>query len=241
MSARTTLPLLWPAVEQRGQRDRPAQGEGTDALGAAELVAADADQVSAGAELGDIEPWDGLNSVSVHYSPGGTPPDQTGDLGHGLDRPYLAVDQLDRHDGHGLVEGGGQGAQVDDAVVPHSDHPDRHPYRTLCRPGGVEHGVVLYGAHHYRPRCRLRPSEYGEVVRFGAIGREDHIPGSGAEDAGHLVTAPRRRPGAPHGLPNGSRRGCRTDRTARAAWPRTPPGKEAWWRHGPGTPACPAS
>ena len=98
---RPPFALLRAANEQRVELQRRsawyplAQRQGTDALGAAELVSADAHHVGAGSQLGDIGPWGRLDCVGVQHRGRRLPAHEAAHLGEGLQRPNLVVDQLD--------------------------------------------------------------------------------------------------------------------------------------------------
>jgi hypothetical protein len=90
-----TLAFLRASVHQRLELDRGTQGQGANALGAAELVGADTDHIDRRSQLGDVEPGCGLDRVRVEHGAGGSPSDEASHFGQGLEGTDLVVDELD--------------------------------------------------------------------------------------------------------------------------------------------------
>ena len=203
--SRSWPPPIWRAASGTPRTD----DEGTDALGAAELVGADRDQVGPGGGLGHVDPGQGLDGVGVDDGVGGVATDDLGHLGDGLDGADLVVDQHDRHEGDvvGASRSVGQGVEVDHA-------PRRRPATT--RPpqagGRVPHGGVLHGRAHHgaapgrrgpraRPGCRPRCPP---PVNTTSPGRRPAPSASTSRASSRTRRASRAATWAPDGLPGSS-------------------------------------
>ena len=148
----------------------------------------DRDQVGISGLSRDIEPGDGLHRVGVHGRVRRAVPDQRGDAVERLDGPDLVVDEHHRDDRGVVVEGGGQGLEIDDPARVDTDHLDREPLlgETV---GRGEHPLVLDGGGDDAVMTAGGPPEASDpldaqVVGLGATAGEDHLSGLGAEHGG---------------------------------------------------------
>ncbi len=185
------MPLLPAAVQDGYGALVPAEEQRSDAVGAADLVAADGHGGEAAVAEVDVELSEGLDGVGVQRDLG-----LTGDGGQ----------FADRHDGADLVVGphdGGQGDVV--GVAPDGFAEGVGVHAPVAVDGqvvdlgalvlgepvhGVEDGVVLDGAGDDPGPGGIGvapgPVEAldGEVVGLRAAGGEDHLAGAGADRLG---------------------------------------------------------
>ena len=150
-----TMPATLWVPERRSRSCPPPSMTGTSLapwrttraptpLGPPNLWAETAIRRGVGRRGGDVEPGGGLHRVGVEHGPGRPLGHEGGHGGQRLDGADLVVGQHHRHDGGPLVEGGGEGVEVDDAVGVDADLG--HPEAVAAQPvTAVEDGVVLDG------------------------------------------------------------------------------------------------
>ena len=187
MPATLCVPLRrsrsWPPPRMSGSSSTsPAHDEGADALGAAELVGADADAVGdGGARRRRRARRTPAPRRCAGRRAGARSRTSVGHRGEGLHGADLVVGQHDRHDRHVGVERVGQRVEVD---APGAVDADDASADVLDR---VQHGVVLDGAAHRAPAVAAHRAEDGEVVGLGAAAGEHDLAGPAAEGVGHDV------------------------------------------------------
>ena len=185
--------------------DAVAHHERADALRAAELVGAHRHQVGGRRQRGHVEPREGLHGVGVE---GGVRRPVAHDgrhLGQRLDGADLVVGQHHRHHADAVVEGIGEGVEVDDAV---GSHGNDAAAERLAR---VQHGVVLGGQAHHGATPAGVDARDGQVVGLGAAAGEHHLAGRAPRPAAttsrassSAARASRATACTPDGLPNRS-------------------------------------
>ena len=154
-------------------------------------MGAQAHEIGAGGERGDVEPAERLHGVGVDDGPR-SPLAHEGDDGvERLAHAGLVVDEHHRDETHGLVQRVGERVEVDDAATVDRDGS---PARRQAR---LQHGGVLHGAAQDRAaggdlRATRDPGAAGdaadgEVVGLGAAAREDDLAWVGTEQAGELL------------------------------------------------------
>ena len=160
--------LLDAAVDERQDAHALADIEGRRALGPVELVAGQAQGVDAQGLDVERDVARGGHGVGVEEDVAG--PADGGDLGHGLDRPDLAVGRHDGDEdrvlGQGLVHLG----RVD-PPVPVDGHEGRREARPLQGLDRVEDGGVLDGRDDDVPAAGLLAQGQaldGEIVGLAA-------------------------------------------------------------------------
>lgn len=185
------MALLTAAVQDGYGALVPAEQQCADAVGAADLVAADRHGGEAAVAEVDVELPEGLDGVGVQRDPGlAGDGRQFADRHDGAD---LVVGPHDGGQGHVVgvaLDGLAEGVGVDAPVAVHGQVLDLRAL-VLGEPvDGVEHGVVLDGAGDDPGPGGVgvapRPVEAldGEVVGLRAAGGEDHLAGAGADRLG---------------------------------------------------------
>ncbi len=185
------------ADEERVEPEAAPQHERADAGWPADLVAADRDEIGVEGRQIDRRVPDRGRRVDVDQDAGR--PGQPDDLVDGLDGPDLVVGPLAVHEGRRVVgvppEGIGDAVDVDPAVAVDRELLDRGQPA-----GGVADGRMLdVGAEDDTVRPLSAGTPDGGVDRLGGPGREDHLAGPHAEQAGDLL------PGLLDGYPHGPR------------------------------------
>jgi len=177
-------PDLLRARWRAGPGRRPAPpGQHPYALGPAQFVGTDADEVVSRRGRGHVHPGGGLHRVGVQRRRGGPATDHVEHLLQRLDGAHLVVDQHHRH--HGDIAGhrGGQRFEVDDAVGVDGNDPHLDP----CGGRRGDHRVVLDGGGDHRPPAGGHRPQDGQVVGFGPPAGEDHAAWIDAHPSGDLV------------------------------------------------------
>ena len=98
--AAAPVALLAAAVDDRLDIDAVAHHQGAHALGPAELVGADRDQVGDRGQVGHVEPRERLHGVGMEDGVGRRRLRRVRHLGERLNRADLVVGQHHRHDPH---------------------------------------------------------------------------------------------------------------------------------------------
>ena len=201
-------PALLPAARQQGlEVQPPADVLHADALGGADFMAAEGEQIHPQLRRGEGYLQKGLHRVAVEQGGGAGVPDGLGGLRHGEKGAQLVVHQHHGHQHRVGPQGGPEG------VGGHVAAPIRLEVGHLIPLGGqdlhrLQHGGVLDGGGDDVPS--LPPSILcggpdGPVVPLGAAGGEDQLLRRAAQAAGHggAVLLQRGGGGLPQGIPGG--------------------------------------
>ncbi len=185
LGAGAPVALLASAGGKRHQTHAAAYPQGARALGAAELVGRDRQQIDAERLHVDRQFAGRLDGVGVEQrAPASGQRGQRRDRLHGAD---LVVGVHHRHDRRAIGEGRGEGVRLDDAALTDRQQRDlpAAPGQRLDR---LQHRFVLDArGDHVVPAARLERlggAADGGVVAFRAAGREHHFGGLGADERG---------------------------------------------------------
>ena len=207
-----------------------ADDERADALGAAELVAADRHQVGPGGQRRPRRATANAWTASVCTTAPRRPvPDHADDLGQRLDRADLVVGQHHRHE----RDVGAERRRPARRGRPRPSASTRHGAPARARSTGVR---ARRGARRPCTPPRRRRRATPRTARLSASVPppvNTTSPGSQPERVGHDVA------GLVERLPGGAGHGVGPDglpkrSVSTAAWPRPPPAASAWWRRGRG-------
>ena len=183
-------PLLAAAMELGGEREGPADRQGTDALGSIELVGAEAEQVDA--QLGGLEGKvaHGLGAVAVE---GDSPLAAEGaDRGQGLEHADFVVGGHHAHHQGLGAQGRFELVQIHQAIAAHRQFAEPEAMAGQVAQG-IEHGPVFRGqGHELAPAAARRQFRLGQALEGQVVG----LGGAAGEDQ---LGVPLRAPGVPRG------------------------------------------
>ena len=186
LGARAAVALLAAAGDERLQADAAADPQRAGALGPAELVGRNRQQVDAERADAHRQLARGLHGVGVEQRP--VAAGDGGQVGHRLDRAYLVIGVHDRYEGRAIGNQPTQGVGIGDAAAAHRQDAQLEPPPGQ-RLGGLQHGFVLDRGDNQVPPARrlegLGGAAQGGVVALGATGGEDDFGRLGAQQPGH--------------------------------------------------------
>src|SRR5579875_1021494 len=189
LGAGAAVALLASAMEDGFGGDPGAQVERADALGRAELVAAEGDSVSAEVRDADGESAAGLHGVGVEGD--AVCVCHPADFGDRLDRADLVIGEHDRDESRVwvLAESTLDVLRVEEALVVYRKEVDAKAVVSMEEVAGCEDGFVLDGRGEDAATVWSGEGNAfeGEVVGFGAAGGEDDLVGAAAKDSGDAL------------------------------------------------------
>ena len=179
--------LLLRAAQRLGEEGCPrADVEDADALGAVDLVAGERQQIDAEAIDVEVEVAGGLDGVRVDSDARVALLDDADDIGDIVDRADHVVGVDDGDQRRLVVERGGEGLDIDEALAVDREVGDAEAL-LLQALGGVEDGVVLdLGGDDVVAAAAgaVGDGAQGEVIALGAAGGEEDLLGAGAQQLG---------------------------------------------------------
>ena len=214
LGAGAAVALLAPAGHERHQPHAAADPQRADALGPAELVRRDRQQVDA--ERGDVDRnlAGGLHGVGVEQRAAGA--GQRGQRGHRLQRADLVVGVHDRYEGRAIGQQRRAGPRDRRRRrCPRAARVTSNPRLASALAVCSTASCSMRGDDQMTPARwleRLDGAAHGGVVAFGAAGREDHFGGLGADAAPPPRPGPRRAPPWPAGRSGARSTRCPTCR-----------------------------
>ena len=205
MNMKKPLALLLAAGQQGlGVLYPLADVQGADALGAADLVGGDGDEIRPQGSGGEGDLQKALDGVGVQQGLGVLRRQAPGDVGDGVDISQFVIHQHAGHQRRIRPDGVQYLLRSDGAVLGRSQVGDLVPL-PLHPAAGLQHGAVLHGGgDDVASHVAVLPAGGGDgpVVRLRAAGGEEQLPGVTAQGAGD-GTAPGFHPALhlqPHGI-----------------------------------------